>query len=42
MKNVCIPGAGFVFRPDGLSLEDMAAKLHEHGYFTSVPTGHDL
>ena len=33
-KNMCVPGSGFLFTPDGLSLEEMAAKLHEEGYLT--------
>lgn len=33
-KNVCVPSSGFLFTPNGLSLNDMAAKLHEGGYLT--------
>lgn len=33
-KNMSIPGSGFVFTPDGLSIKDMAVKLHKAGYLT--------
>ena len=36
LKNRAIPGVGFVFTDDGLSLAAMAARLHEHGYITDA------
>ncbi len=41
MKNVCIAGVGFVLRDDGLSLREMVAKLHEHGYLTAEEMAED-
>lgn len=40
-QNVCAPGVGFLFTPNGLSLKDMAAKLHEDGYLTDEEMAED-
>ena len=40
-KNQAIPGVGFVFTDDGLSLAEMAARLHEHGYITDAEMAGD-
>jgi hypothetical protein len=41
MKNVRIPGAESVFRKGGLSLKEMAAKLHKYGYITDEEMAED-
>ena len=33
-QNRCTPGVGFLFTPHGLSMKDLATKLHEEGYLT--------
>ena len=41
LKNSSIPGVGFVFTDNGLSIADMAAKLHKHGYITDAEMAED-
>ena len=40
-KNVALPGKGFLFQEDGLSLAEMAAKLHSDGYLTDAEMAED-
>ena len=40
-QNVCIPGSGFLFSPDGLSLAEMATKLHKLGYLSDEEMAQD-
>ena len=40
-KNRSIPGAGFIFTEDGLSIAEMAAKLNEHGYISDAEMAED-
>ena len=40
-QNICAPGVGFLFTQDGLSLRDMAVKLHEDGYLTDEEMAED-
>ena len=40
-KNVPAPDIEGLFTPNGLSIKDMAAKLHEHGYITDEEMAED-
>ena len=40
-KNVPGPNTEGLFTPNGLSIKDMAAKLHEHGYITDEEMAED-
>ena len=40
-RNICVPGSGFVFTPDGLDIKDMAVKLHKAGYLTDEEIAND-
>ena len=41
LKNRAIPGVGFAFTDDGLSIADMAVKLHAHGYISDAEMAED-
>ena len=41
LKNSSIPGVGFVFTDDGLSIADMAAKLNKQGYISDAEMAED-
>lgn len=41
LKNSSIPGVGFVSTDNGLSIAEMATKLHKHGYISDAEMATD-
>ena len=41
LKNSSVPGVGFAFTDNGLSMAEMAVKLHKDGYLTDAEMAED-